>query len=247
MKNIIKKFKVSKKQIKNQKGISLVSLSITIVLLLIISNIVISNTSEKLKFEGIENMQSDIANLRGKISNFYAENGTLPVDKTSVYSIMGIDGNVTNGVNISGIDAISMSSDFGNFYVIDLSAIDNLTLNYGEDFELYKNKSYGSLGELTDIYIINERSHNIFYVEGIEISEKIYYTDYSALTKEKATVDIRYIDGYKLPENYMYISGDSKEGIYLYEKGNLSNISKGELDQNNNWNITSSSISEIKY
>ena len=58
-----------------------------------------------------------------------------------------------------------------------------LTLNYGEDYETYKSGDYTNLGDLTDIYIINETSHNIFYVEGIRVKEndttKMYYTDYT--------------------------------------------------------------------
>ncbi len=59
-------------------------------------------------------------------------------------------------------------NDNSNYYVIDLKKLENLTLNYG--------KNYQSSSSSNDVYIINEQSHNIYYAKGITLDNKIYYT-----------------------------------------------------------------------
>ena len=46
--------------------------------------------------------------------------------------------------------------------------MDGISLNYGEGFEDYENSD--------DIYIINEKSHCIYYVKGIEVDGKLYHS-----------------------------------------------------------------------
>ena len=69
----------------------------------------------------------------------------------------------------------------------------------------------------TDIYIINENSQNIFYVQGIKITQnnttKTYYTDYTE--PDETTVDLRYIDGILIPENYYYIGTTKDESLVI--------------------------------
>ena len=56
-----------KKFFRNQKGINLISLTITVVVILIITNIVIYNVKDNLKTQRIKALQTDISNLRDKI------------------------------------------------------------------------------------------------------------------------------------------------------------------------------------
>ena len=61
-------------------------------------------------------------------------------------------------------------------------------------------------------YIINENSHNIFYVNGVTVTNNdtttTYYTDYTE--PDETTVDLRYIEGILIPDNYYYI-GKTKD------------------------------------
>ena len=68
-------------------------------------------------------------------------------------------------------------NDSEEYYEIDLSVLENLDLVYGEKM----------LGE-DDVYIINQRSHTIYYVKGVTYNEKIYYTkklDYEKINLEE--------------------------------------------------------------
>ena len=65
------------------------------------------------------------------------------------------------------------------FYVIDLQAMKGISLNYGRDYENVKNTNTQKANEYTDIYVINNITHNIFYIKGISTEEnEIYYTNY---------------------------------------------------------------------
>lgn len=197
-------------KLKNSKGITLISLIITIVILLIISNAIIYSVKDNLGIEKLKNMQNDIENLSDKISAYYNQYGTLPI----------IDGEYTNTKEIKNAGLINKNVDKGNFYIIDLSALENLTLTYGKDFKNIKNTS--DKNTLKDIYIINETSHNIFYVKGIKSDGEMYYTNYTADQVDKEAVDIKYVDNIKIPDGYTYIGKTENNEIQI--KDNENNI-----------------------
>lgn len=190
-------------KVENSKGITLISLIITIVVLLIISNIIIYSVKNNLGIEKLKNMQNDIENLSDKISAYYNQYGTLPI----------IDGEYTNTAKIKENNLISENVDKGKFYIIDLSALENLTLTYGKDFKNISSTS--DKNTLEDIYIINETSHNIFYVKGIKSDGKMYYTNYTADQVDQEAVNIKYVDNIKIPDGYTYIGKTSKNKIQI--------------------------------
>ncbi len=197
-------------KLKNSKGITLVTLIVTIIVLLIVSNVTIYSVKNNLGIEKLKNMQNDIENLSDKISAYYNQYGTLPI----------IDGEYTNINEIETAELIDKNVDKGNFYIIDLSALENLTLTYGKDFKNIKNTS--DKNTLKDIYIINETSHNIFYVKGIKSDGEMYYTNYTADQVDKEAVDIKYIDNIKVPDRYTYIGKTENNEIQI--KDNEGNI-----------------------
>ncbi len=218
------------KQMRKDSGITLMALTLTIVIILILSTTIIYNVDLAIDSEAVEKMQSDISNLKGKITNYYAEYGTIPVDKTKgLYTIIDPVTGKIRGVDISYITTISSKTDIGNFYIIDLSALENLSLNNGFDYEKWKNDEYEKLTELQDIYIINETTHNIFHVSGIKQSGETVHTDYFDYEKDSVYVDLMYIDGYKINEKYGFISGNSTDNIYVYNKANPTEIYIGKL------------------
>lgn len=192
---------------KNKKGISLIALTIAVVVILILSNIVIYNVRDNLGIQNLKSMQTDIGNLRDKVSSYYADYGKIPAKIK-----------YTNLTNLRGI--ISDKVDTGDFYVIDLSAIENVTLTYGKDYEKIKDKSELSeeINNLEDLYIINESSHNIFYVKGVNIDGIKYYTDYTQEEKDTQKVELKYIDNVKIPDGYIYISGNKQTGIIIQKQ-----------------------------
>lgn len=180
-------------KIKKEKGITMVALVITVVILIILTNMLIYNAQDNVYIKALTNLYNDISMLREKVSAYYNEYGKIPAEITYT--------------NTSGLsDVLSSQNDVGDFYVIDLEAMQGITLNYGKDYEKVKNDKENA-NSYTDLYIINGNSHNIFYVEGIKIKEnnttKIYYTDYTE--PDQTNIDLRYVDGILIPDGYYYI------------------------------------------
>ena len=178
--------------------------------------------------------------LRDKVSEFYEENNKLPV---SIKYTLDKNSDINN--------VLSKNNDFGDFYVIDLERLEGLSLNYVKDYENVKNNS-ANVEQYKDLYIINENSHNIFYVNGVVIKENgnktKYYTDYK--TPDETKIDLRYIDGILIPDGYYYIGKIKDNG------GNesivISNNKDGTVDDkliNNEsqyvWTKQVSEISEL--
>lgn len=143
--------------IKNEKGITLTSLVLTIVLMLIIGGMMGYYSTSGLKMQKINNMYSDIEQIQTEVDSYYLKNNELP--KLSVNVIFN------NSIN---------PNDSSEYYVIDLSKLGNLRLNYGKEFENIRADS--QLEDYTDVYIINKQSQTIYYLKGIEFEDKIYYT-----------------------------------------------------------------------
>lgn len=207
--------------IKKDKGITLISLSIAVIIILTITGMILYSAKDSIYIEKLTNMQNDIKNLRDKVSSYYSEYGEIPA-KTEYPDI-------TNLQNAGVIGA----NDTGKFLILELEKLEGLTLNYGEDYEKYKVNDYTNLADLTDIYIINETSHNIFYVEGIRVKEndgtKIYYTDYTEGDKQAVQIiDIVQIDGVKIPDGFYYVGGTKESGVVISDNANDRNKYKNQ-------------------
>lgn len=225
-----------KYKIKNEKGITMVALVITILILLILTNMLIYNAQDNMYIKALTNLYNDISLLREEVSEYYNEYGKIPAEIR-----------YTNEEQLHNLSSVlSTQNDTGDFYVIDLEAMQGITLNYGKDYEKVKSDK-NNANSYTDLYIINENSHNIFYVEGINIKEngttKTYYTDY--IEPDQTEIDLRYVDGILIPDGYYYI-GKTKDS-----SGNesivISNIQGETVDTSKtNQYIWTKQISEIE-
>ena len=129
---------------KSEKGVSLITLGLAIIILIIITNILIYNAKDSVQIEKITNLYNDIELLSEKISTYYSEKEELPID--ILYE------------NTNNLPKTEKDEE-GQFYVIDLEKLVGVTLNYGRDYDLIKQTQSQ---DLEDIYIINNYTHNIF-------------------------------------------------------------------------------------
>ena len=211
-----------KKFLKESKGITLISLSIAVIIILIITSAIIYSLTANLGIQKLRNLQTDIENLREKVSEYYAQYGDIPARKDVEYTNL-------NNLEIAGI--ISDAVDTGKFYVIELSSLDNLTLNYGQDYEQIKSGTVTDetgINDLENLYIINETSHNIFFVEGIEVDDEWFYTDYTSEDVDKEEVP-KHTIGIAIPDGFYYVGGTKEEGIVISDSPN--DAGKGTSDE----------------
>ena len=144
---------------KNERGITLLTLVLTIVILLIVTTALMMNSHTSVNLSNITRLQNDIDALTDRVAVYYVKNGKLPIYREdSEYYKYKKDELKFNDI---------ASQDGSVYYTIDLSKLDNLSLNYGERY---------NSSEATDKYIINEKTHAIYYLKGIFYDGIEYHT-----------------------------------------------------------------------
>ena len=152
--------------LKNQKGITLLVLSITIVVMMILTFTLTTNVGSYAERKRKTNFEADIGKIKEKIEIYYSRNKEIPIANKYTNTSM-----ITPNAN-----------DNENYYVLDLSKIEISDLNYGQDYYKIENKAE-EISNLEDIYIINEQSTVVYYPKGISFDGKMYYTLDVASTK----------------------------------------------------------------
>lgn len=149
--------------IKSNKGISLLSLVITIVIMTIIASVAINKSSDRLEINNINKMINDIELLEDKVSNYYLKYNVIPVVR---------DQNNNNQPIEYEYSTLLFDTDINDdkvYYILDLAAMDGITLNYGQE-------GFENINQSDDVYVINNKTHNIYYVKGIELDEIFYHS-----------------------------------------------------------------------
>ena len=223
-----------KVNLRKERGVTMITLTITIIILIVITGILIYNARDIVYIKNYNALKNDIQLLRSKVSEYYNEYGTIPAKaKCSKISV--------------GLETVFTEDELNNegeLYVLDLEALDGLTLNYGKDYEEVKD-----LAEVddyySDLYLIHGMTHNIFLNGGIKFAEgdtiNFYYTDYD--TPDQARVDFRYVDGIKIPDGYYYIGRDEAKDIVISQ--NLNDAINLEQDNQYYWKETEEILEDV--
>lgn len=140
-----------KKYIKNERGITLIILIVTVIIIAILTGVIVKKMDTGKDIRNYNYMCADIELLKNKVLAYYNENGSAPTKGTAF-----------NAKTTLGTQASSRDSD--NYYEIDLNKLYNITLNYG-----------GGSRENGDIYIVNEQSLEVYYLKGMVYENKSCY------------------------------------------------------------------------
>ena len=227
------------KELKNNKGITLVSLIITIVVMVIISSVTLYTSMDRFEINNLEKLYNDLTLLSDKVSNYYLKYNGLPVLRNSENQIIKY--------NIL-LEFEKNQNDEGNYYILDLEAMGGVSLNYGEgvteilkiseDMEVFETPEDPE--KFKDIFIINETTHQIYYVKGAESDGVIYHTILDKTSNINDTIpptkpEIKIVSGKLNNDKTAYITEvqieivpgkDNWSGIYE----TISNITRdGEL------------------
>ena len=185
---------MKKEKLKKQAGISLISLTITIIVLVVITSMLIYNAKNGIKTRALKMMENDIEMLDDKINSYYVRYGALPAEIRYV----------------GNMNFTPQENDNEVYYVVDLKALEGVTLNYGSDFNNIRTQNDTLVYD--DVYIVNEQSHHVYYAKGIQMDGAWYYT---------TTVD----DEVKTTKTIKCIANggtiDGKDYIYLIKKENV--------------------------
>jgi len=126
------------------KGVTLVGLVITIIILLILSGVAVTTIKDSNNIAPYNNMIADITLLEDKILVYYNKYRTIPFQEGSEQTI-------------NDNDTV--------YYKIDISKLENITLNYGNQKD----------GDITDIYLVSE-SLEVYYLKGVKQEGIMHHT-----------------------------------------------------------------------
>ena len=140
-----------KKFLKSQRGVTLIILVITIIIIAILTGAAIRKMDTGKDIRNYNYMCADIELLKNKVLAYYNENGIATITRTSF-----------NEKSTIGSQASARDND--NYYAIDLNKLYNITLNYG-----------GGTASNGDIYIVNEQSLEVYYLNGVDFEGITYY------------------------------------------------------------------------
>ena len=163
---------------KNQKGITLITLVITIIIMLLLIVTITVNVGPYKAALVRNSFEEDFKSLQEGIANYYARNKELPVINKYTSTFM--------------LDSVKNVNDGNDYYVIDIRQLD-VDLHFGREFynALARDVS-NEIDDLLDVYIINEQSHTIYYPKGITINGMVVYTlyeEYSFVSDETKDID----------------------------------------------------------
>lgn len=125
-------------------------LVITIVLMIIIAGTIISVSLGNLNTKNLTSMYTDLKSLADKTAVYYNQYGTLPLGE----KFMG---------SYEFTSTANPNDDEDAYYVLDVNKLDKLVLSKKIDWT-------GN-----DVYIINSKTHTIYYPEGVELDGEMYY------------------------------------------------------------------------
>jgi len=173
---------------RNNKGVTLMALTITIIVMLIITSTIIYNSKNQAKMEKINKFYNDIETLNSKIEDYYLKYGDIPIlvpesgeaycNKVELIKILE-DKAFYSDLTLNTKDGqIVNPNDGDEYYIIDLEKLGGFTLNFGYGDQYTKVKENPELinkNNIKEIYIINKDTNQIYYPSGIVTNGSIYY------------------------------------------------------------------------
>lgn len=136
------------KKLKSNKGITIITLIIAIIVIFILTTVTITSTYTGSDLRRYKLMCADVQLLEDEILFFYRQYGELPTTGEKI----------TEGIP----DVILEGRDTHEFFQLAPNKLNNITLNYGDE---------------EDIFIIDNQTFEVYYLNGIEFQNEIYYTD----------------------------------------------------------------------
>lgn len=146
-------------KIKNESGITLIALTVTIVVMMILIIGISAVMTTNIEIENYNKVKEDIVALTEAVKLYYLQNSKLPIVETPTISRLNIP---TKDIN---------PNDNNRYYYIDTSLLTDVQLNCGEG---NTNKTYTSSDN--DLYVLNEKSLTVYYLKGAVLDGKKHYT-----------------------------------------------------------------------
>ncbi len=150
---------------KSNRGVTLLTMGIAVIIILIILSTIFFNVTSKMRAQELDNLYNDLTILSDKVNIYYNKYGNLPI-KEEYTQISNIPTEILN------------PNDYGKYYIVDLSAMENLSLNTAVTEE--------------NVFVVNEGSHTVYFPSGVNLDGVIYYRLPEEYTEVSSSVDFSY-------------------------------------------------------
>ena len=148
-----------------KKGITLITITISITILAFIAGAVIFNTVNLVGKTQLSKFSEELELIEDKIEEYYVLNGVYPVLTETTYSSTQIAMINTNGKSEMLTEEIKKNHDENStFYLIDYERIQVKLLERGLKVTP------------DDIYVVAKETNTVYYLKGVEIEEKVYFS-----------------------------------------------------------------------
>lgn len=207
-----------------KKGISILVLSITIIVMIIITSTITISINTSISSAKLIEFAENIQKVSDEVINYYISNSSYPLKDDVEYSIDDIKLNLDES-KIHYFEEEIAKNDDGNssFRYLDISKLD-----------LQNIKSGLQASGNTDIYIMAYPTENIYYLQGISIKGKYYFSLVNISNNKKVNqklneklnmLGISYKKDKKLYTDNLgiTINVNMKDGEVLYLKSNGNN------------------------
>jgi len=161
----------------NKRGISLVVLVITIIVMIVLSSTIIYISSDMVMDTKQGAFALDLEQIEDLTKEYYLNNNELPAIG-SEYTKATLVALITEGAEILSDEITINGDDSAKFLRVDLSKLDISNITRGMEDN----------GDTTDIYVIATDSLNVYYLKGEEIGGEYYFSLTEKLT-DKIQVD----------------------------------------------------------
>lgn len=144
--------------VKIKKGISLVVLVITIIVMIILTGFVIAMTTNIIPSSREASFLSDLSILEDKIKEYYTNTGALPIKENTHFTLTALRNDYISSTKVGSFDAeVTKNQDNDNeFNLLDLDAI-GVTDN---------ERGNGETND--DIYVFSTNTLNVYYLAGVK-------------------------------------------------------------------------------
>ena len=159
---------------KNDKGITLIALVITIVVLMILTVSVGASLIKTNDLKAFYKVKEDIILLSREVESYYLDNEVLPIVDNTNYSAF-----VTTINSKNSLDRNPNDNDV--YYKINISGLKN----YVSTHDGYTIK----INNPDDTYLVNEKTHTIYYSKGIKLKGSWHFTAFDGLSDGSFAVD----------------------------------------------------------
>jgi len=139
-------------KVREKKGITLMVLIITIVVMIILAGTIIVSVVGYGDLKNLKAMYNDLQALQEQVHIYYEKAGELPVT-----------GEAIDDDFVTLFAGARNANDGEDYYKIDLTFLDNINLTYGkQQFD-------------KDYFIVNELSHNVYYYAGFDVEGETFF------------------------------------------------------------------------